>query len=93
MPFLNPERKPTIHHPQGHRVAVIAAFNILGDMIPRYFCVEDDYSERFKYQISSVKHVKNQYMVINFYCTYDAYGHRNDIILNYDVSKCIWAIG
>ena len=37
MPFLNsnPDRKPTLRHPQGHPVAVIAAFNTLGDLIPR----------------------------------------------------------
>ncbi len=93
MPFLNPHKKPTICHPKGHPIAVIAAFNTLGDIMPRYFCIEDDYSELFKYQISSVKQIKDQYMVKIFYCTYDAYGYRNDITIHYDITKCTWVIG
>lgn len=93
MIFANSERKPTIRHPQGHPVAVIAAFNTLGELIPRYICIEDDYSELFKYQISSIKTIKDKYMVKIFYCTYDANGIRNDIMLNYDINNCRWVIG
>ena len=93
MPFLNPDRKPRIRHPQGHPIAVIAAFNTIGDIMPRYFCIEDDNSELFKYQISSVKQIKDKYMIKIFYCTYDAYGYRNNITLNYDITKCIWVMG
>lgn len=93
MPFLKPDHTPTIRHPQGHPVAVIAAFNVLGELVPRYFCIEDDYSELFKYQVSAVKATKDKYMVKEFYCTYDAYGYRNDIVLCFDVTGCRWAIG
>jgi hypothetical protein len=93
MPFLSPDRKPHIKHPTGHPVAVIAAFNTVGDLRPRYFCIEDDNQEIFKYQISAIKAIKDKYMVKIFYCTYDAYGYRNDIVLNFDIVNCQWVIG
>lgn len=93
MPFLNPDRKPTIRHPQGHPVAVIAAFNTIGDLIPRYFCVEDDNCELFKYKIDAIKAIKDKYMVKTFYCCYVAYGYRNDIVLCFDITGCRWVIG
>lgn len=93
MPFLQPDSRPSIKHPTGHPVAVIAAFNVLGDLVPRYFCVEDDNCKIFKYQVSAVKAIKDKYMVKIFYCAYDAYGYRNDIVLCFDVIKCRWVIG
>lgn len=93
MPFLNPDRKPIIKHPSGHPVAVIAAFNVLGELVPRYFCIEDDNYELFKYKVSSIKAIKDKYMVRTFYCTYDAYGYRNDIVLCFDVTGSRWVIG
>lgn len=94
MPFLNPDRKPIIRHPSGHPVAVRAAFNTVGEFIPRSLCIEDDAQELFKYKISSIKCIKdNKFMVKVFYCTYDAYGLRNDIVLQYDITKHLWVIG
>jgi hypothetical protein len=92
VPFLSPDHSPKIQHPIGHPVAVIAAFNTLGDLIPRYFCVEDDNCELFKYQISSIKAIKDKYMVKIFYCTYDVNGFRNDIALSFDIVNCRWVI-
>lgn len=94
MPFLNPDHKPLIRHPHGHPVAVRASFNTVGDFVPRSFCIEDDTEELFKYDISSIRAIKDdKYMVKIFHCTYDAYGFRNDIVLNYDVSKHLWVMG
>jgi hypothetical protein len=31
--------------------------------------------------------------VKTFYCTFDAYGFRNDIILSYDANKHCWVMG
>ena len=93
MPFLNPDRTPTIRYPQGHPIAVIAAFNVIGELVPRYFSIEDDYSELFKYQVSAVKAIKNKYMMKEFYCSYDAHGYRKDIVLCFDVIGCRWVVG
>lgn len=93
MPFLSPDRKPIIRCPQGHPVAVITAFNTIGDFIPRFFCIEDDNCELFKYKVSAVKSIKDKYMVKTFHCNYDAYGFRNDIMLSFDVKNHLWVIG
>jgi hypothetical protein len=93
MPFLNQDRTPIIKHPQGHPVAVIAAFNVIGDLIPRYFMVEDDTNELFKYKLSAVKSIKDNFMVKIFYCSYISHEFNNDIVLNFDVVNCLWVIG
>jgi hypothetical protein len=94
MPFLNTERKPLLRHPAGHPVAVRAAFNTTGQFVPRSFCIEDDTEELFKYKISSIKAIKeDKSMVKIFYCTFDAYGYRNDITLSYDIVRHHWVIG
>jgi hypothetical protein len=93
MPFLKPDHSPLIKHPSGHPVDVIAVFNTIGDLVPRYFCVEDDNSEIFKYKISAVKAIKDQHMVKKFYCSFDSNGYRNDIVLCFDVIKHLWVIG
>lgn len=93
MPFLNPDRKPIVRHPQGHPIAVIAVFNTIGDLVPRYFCIEDDNEELFKYRIHAVKTIKEKYMVKIFYCSYVAYGLCNDIVINFDVAKHTWVVG
>ncbi|MDF2906821.1 MAG: hypothetical protein K0R34_2142 [Herbinix sp.] len=93
MPFLKPDHSPTIRYPQGHPVAVIAAFNTIGDLIPRYFCVEDDNSEIFKFKVDTIKAIKDKHMVKTFYCTYLAYGYRNDIVLCFDVINTKWVMG
>lgn len=93
MIFHNPERKPVLHHVQGHPVTVIAAFNTIGDLIPRFFCIEDDYSELFKYKVSAVKSIKDRYMIREFVCCYDAYGIRYCIVLSFDILNRQWAIG
>lgn len=93
MPFLNPDHKPIIRHPVGHPVAVRAAFNTIGQFVPRSFCIEDDTEELFKYQVSSIKAIKDDmHSAKVFYCTYDAYGYRNDIVLCYDIVKHHWVI-
>lgn len=93
MPFLQPDHRPSIKHPTGHPVAVIAAFNTIGDLIPRYICIEDDNCEQFKYQINAIHTIKDKYMVKIFYCSYDAYGIRNNITLCFDIVGCRWVIG
>ncbi|MBH1939306.1 hypothetical protein I5677_00200 [Mobilitalea sibirica] len=93
MPFLKHDRRPVIRHPHGHPVAVIAAFNVLGDFIPRYFCIEDDNQELFKYKIHSVISTKDRYMLKEFYCVYDTYDYRTNILLIFDITKCRWTIG
>ena len=94
MPFLNPNRKPAIRHPHGDRVAVRAAFNTVGEFIPRSFCVEDDAQELFKFKVSSIRTIKSdKHLVKTFYCTFDAYGLRNEIILCYDATKHYWVMG
>ena len=93
MPFLKPDHAPSIRHPQGHPVSVIAAFNTLGDLMPRYFSVEDDNQEIFKFKVDVIKSIKDNHMVKIFHCGYDAYGYRNDIALCFDVVNHIWMIG
>lgn len=93
MPFLTPDHRPQIQHPQGHPVAVRVAFNVLGDYIPRSFCLADDTEELFKFKISSIRATNEQRLVRIFYCTYDAYGFRNEITLCFDVMRCLWVVG
>ncbi|MDF2609068.1 MAG: hypothetical protein K0R92_542 [Lachnospiraceae bacterium] len=93
MPFLNHDHKPIIRHPQGHPVSVIVAFNTVGDLIPRYFCVEDDNCELFKYKIDAIKAIKDKPGVKIFECVYIAYGFKNTITLCFDIINTIWVIG
>ncbi len=93
MVFQNTKLKPVIRHPQGHPVAVVAAFNTVGDFVPRYFRIEDDNSELFKYQISSIKAVKDRHLVKTFYCTCDVNDQRNDVVLICDITKHQWVLG
>ena len=93
MPFLRHEHKPTIKRPSGHQVAVIAAFNTLGDLIPRYFRIEDDKYEIFEYKVSAVIAIKDKYMVKIFYCSFDSNGLRDNITLCFDIVNCLWVIG
>jgi hypothetical protein len=93
MPFLNHDRKPIIKHPIGHPVAVIVAFNTIGDLIPRYFCVEDDTSELFKYKINAIKAIKDKPMIKIYECAYVVNGYCNSVTLCFDIAKCLWVIG
>lgn len=93
MPFLKHDHKPTIRHPQGHPVAVRAAFNTTGDFIPRSFCVEDDNSEIFRFRVTAIHSIKDQYMIKVFHCSFIDFGYKNDIVLNYDVVQHKWVIG
>lgn len=93
MPFLKPDHSPLIKHPQGHPVSVIASFNTIGDFIPRYFSVEDDNCEIFKFQISAIKSIKDQHMVKIFYCSYEAHGCLNYVSLCFDIMEHRWSIG
>lgn len=93
MPFLNPDHRPAIKHPQGHPVSVIVAFNTQGDIRPRYFSIEDDNQEIFKYQISSVIAVKEKHLVTEYYCTYVENVFTRDIVLCFDITQCRWVIG
>ncbi len=93
MIFQSSKKQPVIRHPQGHPVVVIVSYNTVGDFVPRYFCIEDDNSELFKYQVSSIKATKDKLMVRAFYCTYDTECVRNDIVLIFDITKCRWVIG
>ncbi len=92
MPFLNPDRRPAIRHPQGHPVAVIAVFNTIGDFVPKYFSVEDDNSKLFKFKIAKIHVIRDQYMVRVFFCAYEAYGRLNNIKLCYDIMLRRWVI-
>jgi hypothetical protein len=93
MPFLKPDHSPIIKHPSGHPVAVIAAFNTVGELVPRYFSVEDDTCEIFKFKVDAIESIKDQHMVKIFYCRYDAYERRNYISLCFDIMECRWVIG
>lgn len=93
MPFLNPDRKPQIIHPEGHKVDVCITFNTLGNIKPLFFRIEDDNCERFTYKLSSSFLQKDYNYIMLFYCKYDAYGKNNNIMLVYDVIKCLWTIG
>lgn len=94
MPFLNSSHKPILRQPKGHPIAVRASFNSIGEFIPRSFCIEDDTQELFKYKVSSVKVIKDdKFYSKTFYCTFDAYGYRNDIVLHFDTHKHFWMMG
>lgn len=93
MPFLNTDRKPTIHHPQGHPVEVIATFNPEGEFIPLYFRLEDDMQERFTYKIDAIQSIKDKHGIKVFNCIYITHSFRNFVILVFDITQCRWVIG
>lgn len=92
MPFLNPERKPILHHPQGHKIDVITSHKQTGELIPLYFRVEDDYNERFIFKLSSIQAIKEKTGSITYQCAYLAYGRMKIILLSLDVTRCVWVI-
>jgi hypothetical protein len=93
MPFLNPDHKPIIQHPQGREVDVIVSTKPSGELKPLYFRIEDDRSERFTFMLSSA-HLRKEYnYIMTFDCEYIAYGRINSIVLIYDVTGCRWTVG
>ncbi len=93
MIFLNPERSPMIRHPQGRKVDVIASHKKTGELIPLYFRVEDDYEERFTFELSAISSVKEKPGVKIFQCIYLAHNRKNVITLNFDITNHLWCIG
>jgi hypothetical protein len=93
MIFANPERSPVIRHPHGRKIDVLTSHKKSGELIPQYFRVEDDYCERFTFQLSAISSFKERPGVMIFECLYLAYGRKNVIILNYDINNHIWVIG
>lgn len=93
MPFLSPEHIPVIRHPQGHPVDVIVSFKPNGSFRPLYVRFEDDNQERFTYKIIAVKAVKDRYMVREFLCTFAFDGISHEIVLCFDITRCLWTLG
>lgn len=93
MIFTNPERSPVIRHPKGRKIDVLTSHKKTGELIPQYFRVEDDYSERFTFQLSAVSSIREKPGVMTFTCIYQAYGRKNVIILDFDISNHVWCIG
>jgi hypothetical protein len=93
MPFLQPDHRPSIKHPQGHPVEVIASYKPSGELKPMYFRIEDDRQERFTFMLSYA-HLRKAFNYIETYaCEYEAYGRRNSIVLLFDVTQCRWTVG
>lgn len=93
MPFLNQDRKPIIHHPEGYPLEVIATFKPDGDFIPLYFRLEDDMQERFTYKIGAIQSIKDKHDIKVFHCIYITHGFRNLVTLVFDIAQCRWVIG
>jgi hypothetical protein len=93
MPFLQPDHRPSIKHPAGHPVEVIATTNTEGKMRVDFFRIEDDRCEKFTYKVHSSYMRKEFNYVMTFECAYDAYGIRNSIVLIFDVTRKIWSVG
>jgi hypothetical protein len=93
MPFLQPDHRPSISHPQGHPVEVISTHKLSGELKPLYFRLEDDRQERFTFMLS-LSHLRKEFnYVMTFDCEYEAYGRRNSIELLFDVTQCRWTVG
>lgn len=93
MIFINPERSPVIKHPQGRKVDVLTSHKKTGELIPQYFRIEDDYSERFTFQLSAITSRKERPGIMIFECIYQAYGRKNMVLLNFDIDNHVWCIG
>lgn len=93
MPFFNPDHSPIIRHPQGRSVEVIASHKKTGELIPQYFRVEDDYQERFTFQLSAIASIKEAPGVLIFDCIYQTYSRKNVIVLKFDINNHLWVIG
>ena len=93
MPFLNPDHKPQIKHPQGMEIDVNATFNPISQVRIDYFRIEDDTQERFTFKLSSshLRHERNY--IMTFDCTYEAYGRKNFIVLLFDLTQRRWTVG
>jgi hypothetical protein len=93
MPFLNPDHRPNIEHPQGHIVDVKVSFKKTGELKPLYFRIEDDYEERFTFSLLC-SHLRKEHNYIMFFdCEYQAYNCRNYVTLIFDVTKNVWTVG
>jgi hypothetical protein len=93
MPFLQPDHRPSIKHPAGHPVEVIASHKASRELKPLYFRIEDDRQERFTFMLSKAFLRKEENYIMTFECSYDAYGIRNSIVLIFDVTRKIWTVG
>ena len=93
MPFLQPDRRPSIRHPQGHAVEVITSHKSSGDLKPLYFRIEDDRQERFTYMLSNAFMRREFNYIMTYECEYDAYGRINCIVLLFDVIQKLWTVG
>lgn len=93
MPFLNPDRRPIIRHPEGHEVDVITSHKATGELKPLYFHIEDDQQERFTFKLSYVYLYKSHNYIETYACEYFAYGRVNPILLFFDVTQKRWTIG
>jgi hypothetical protein len=93
MPFLQPDHRPSIKHPAGHPVEVIATTNTEGKMRVDFFRIEDDRYEKFTFKVKSSYMRKESNYIMTFECSYDAYGLRNNIVLVYDVTRRQWKVG
>lgn len=93
MPFLQPDHRPSIRHPEGHPVEVITSHKGSGEIKPLYFRIEDDRQERFTFMLLNSRCRKEFNYVMTFDCSYDAFGLRNSIVLVFDVTHCRWTVG
>lgn len=93
MPFLNPDHKPQIKHPQGKTIDVDATFNPTGNVRIDYFRIEDDTQERFTFKLSTsyLRHERNY--IMTFDCAYEAYDLKNYIVLLFDIIQHRWTVG
>jgi hypothetical protein len=93
MPFLNPDHRPSIKHPQGHPVDVILTINPDGKIRIDYFRIEDDRQERFSFKLQA-SHLRKAFNHVETYdCEYLAYGRKNSIVLLFDITKLMWTVG
>ena len=93
MPFLQPDHRPQIRHPQGYPVDVIVSFKKTGELKPLYFRFEDDRQERFTFLLSKA-HERNVFnFIMTFDCCYEAFGRQNFLVLLFDLTAKTWCIG
>jgi hypothetical protein len=78
--------------PSGYPVCTVVSFNADGDFIPVSFGIVIN-SERFRYQITDIKSIRDNCGIRTFECGYEAYGQVRTVLLRFDVKGCRWTVG
>ena len=78
--------------PSGYPICAIVSYKANGELIPRWFGVVINH-ERFRYEITAIKSIRNNGNVLSYECVYKSYEQTHTVILRFDILGKKWVIG